>query len=328
MEGMENWINSLTVPDLLPYLRHLIRVVVILVGAYIAIAILRRVIRTVRHHFGEVMTRHGETNQLELNKRADTLAGILQKVVTVLIVVAAIIMSLNELGFNIAPLLASAGIVGLAVGFGAQTLVKDVVTGFFMLLENHIRVGDIVGINGTGGVVEEINIRTTVLRDLSGTVHVFPNGSIETLSNRTREFSFFVFDVGVAYKEDTDRVNEVLMEVSADLCADPEYQPFILEPLEILGVDQFGDSAVVIKARIKTVPGKQWFVGRQANRRIKKAFDEKGIEIPFPHRSLYVGEASKPFRMEMALPDRNNLRTLVREVMEEMQVGGNSGGSR
>jgi small conductance mechanosensitive channel len=137
-----------------------------------------------------------------------------------------------------------------------------------------------------------------------------------------------VSDVGIAYKEDTDRVCEVLREVSKDMTEDAAYAPFILEPLEILGVDKFGDSAVVIKIRIKTLPGRQWFVGREMNRRIKKRFDESGIEIPFPHRSLYVGEASKPFRIQMSLPDRDELRTLVREVIEEMQVSGSSGAAR
>lgn len=325
---MGTWIESLTFQDLLPYAVRLWRVLIILVAGYVATVVLRRVIRTLRYRIGQVLAKRGETNELELNKRADTLAGILQKVVFIVIMLAALIMALNEMGFNVAPLLASAGVAGLAIGFGAQSLVKDVVTGFFMLLENQIRVGDIVAINGTGGVVEEINIRTTVLRDLSGTVHIFPNGSINTLANRTREFSFFVADVGVAYKEDTDRVCEVLREVSKDLCDDPEYGPFILEPLEILGVDGFGDSAVIIKVRIKTIPGRQWFVGREMNRRIKRRFDETGIEIPFPHRSLYVGEASKPFRIQMSLPDRDELRTLVREVIEEMQVSGGSGAVR
>ena len=325
---MGNWIESLTLQDLLPYAVRLWRVLIILVAGYVATVILRRVIRTLRYRIGQILARHGETNELELNKRADTLAGILQKVIFIAIMLAAVFMALNELGFNVAPLLASAGVAGLAIGFGAQSLVKDVVTGFFMLLENQIRVGDIVMINGTGGVVEEINIRTTVLRDLEGIVHIFPNGSINTLANRTREFSYYVSDVGIAYKEDTDRVCEVLREVSKDMTEDAAYAPFILEPLEILGVDKFGDSAVVIKIRIKTLPGRQWFVGREMNRRIKKRFDESGIEIPFPHRSLYVGEASKPFRIQMSLPDRDELRTLVREVIEEMQVSGSSGAAR
>ena len=186
----------------------------------------------------------------------------------------------------------------LAVGFGAQTLVRDVISGFFLIFENHLRVGDVAMIEGTGGIVEAINLRTTVLRDLEGTVHVFPNGSFSRVSNRTKEFSYYVVDVGVAYKEDTDRVCEVLRAVAQDLQRDPAYSPSILAPLEVLGVDAFADSQVTIKVRIKTIPLKQWEVGRELRRRIKQAFDRHGIEIPFPHLSVYFGEASRPWRLE------------------------------
>jgi small conductance mechanosensitive channel len=204
-------------------------------------------------------------------------------------------MILRELRIDIMPILTGAGILGLAVGFGAQTLVKDLIGGFFLTFENQVRVGDVATINGTGGLVEAINLRTIVLRDLQGTVHVFPNGSFEQLSNLTKEFSYYVVDVGVAYKEETDAVAAVLQEVGAELLADPAYAVSILAPLEILGVDDFADSQVTIKIRIKTLPLKQWEVGREMRRRIKKAFDARGIEIPFPHRSLYFGEASRPF---------------------------------
>jgi small conductance mechanosensitive channel len=191
------------------------------------------------------------------------------------------------------PILTGAGIVGLAVGFGAQTLVKDLIAGFFLTFENQVRVGDVAQINGTGGLVEAINLRTIVLRDLEGTVHVFPNGSIERLANRTKDFSFIVLDVGVAYKENVDAVFEVLREIGAELAADARHGASILEPLEILGVDAFGDSQVTIKIRVKTLPLKQWEVGREMRRRIKNTFDARGIEIPFPHLSLYVGEKTR-----------------------------------
>ncbi len=204
-------------------------------------------------------------------------------------------MIMQELGVNITPLLTAAGIGGLAIGFGAQNLVRDVITGFFLILEDQIHVGDVVTIDGTSGLVQAVKLRTVVLRDLSGTVHVIPNGAISTLSNMTKEFSYYVMDVGVAYKEDTDHVVDVLREVGEDLEGDQNFSGHILEPLEILGVNDFGDSAVTIKVRIKTVPLKQWMIGRELRRRIKKAFDARGIEIPFPHMSLYFGEASKPF---------------------------------
>ena len=213
----------------------------------------------------------------------------------VVIWVVVFMMALEEAGFNVGPLLAGAGVAGLAVGFGAQNLVRDVISGLFMLLENQVRINDVAIINGTGGLVEQINLRTTVLRSLDGTVHVFPNGTITTLSNMTQEYSYYVFNIGVAYKEDTDHVSAVVKELADEMMQEETYRSFILAPLQVMGVDQFADSAVMIKARIKTAPIKQWMVGREMNRRIKKKFDELGIEIPFPHRSLYFGEASKAF---------------------------------
>ena len=233
-------------------------------------------------------------------KSARTLSRLAQNVLTVILMAVATLMVLRELGVDIMPILTGAGIMGLAIGFGAQTLVKDLIAGFFLILENQVRVGDVATINGTGGFVEAINLRTVVLRDLEGVVHVFPNGSVGTLSNRTKDFSYYVIDMGVAYKEDTDVVTDVLHEVAAELAADPKYGPFVLEPLEVLGVDAFEDSQVTIKIRIKTAPLKQWEVGRELRRRIKKAFDARQIEIPFPHVSVYVGEASKPFPLWQA----------------------------
>jgi small conductance mechanosensitive channel len=153
---------------------------------------------------------------------------------------------------------------------------------------------DVAVINGVTGTVEEIGLRTTVLRSADGSVHVFPNGAIQTLSNLTREYSYYVFDIGVAYKEDTDRVVDVMQDVAARLMAEDAYKPLILEPLEVFGVDRFADSAVVIKARIKTQPMKQWTVGREMNRRLKKRFDELGIEIPFPQRTIHMAPPFPP----------------------------------
>ena len=223
-------------------------------------------------------------------KRAETLAHVVQDVARVLIVAVGSLMILSELGLNVAPLLAAAGIGGLAVGFGAQSLVKDMITGFFILLENQIRVGDVVEIAGVSGVVEEVRLRTIRLRDLSGNFHIVPNGSVDKVMNYTYLYSYYLFDVGVAYREDVDEVMAVLKDVGAELQTDPEFNSDILEPLEMLGVDQFADSAVIIKCRIKTQPIQQWRIGREMNRRIKKAFDAKGIEIPFPHVSVYWGE--------------------------------------
>lgn len=202
------------------------------------------------------------------------------------------VISLDQLGLDVTPILAGAGVVGLAVGFGAQNLVRDVISGFFIVLENQVRVGDVAVVNGTGGLVEAITFRTIVLRDLAGAVHVVPNGTITTLANMTKGWSGYVLDVGVAYKEDTDRVVEIMTEVAEALRKDACFAPSILEPIEIFGVDDFKESEVTIKARLKTVPMQQWPVGREYRRRLKKAFDARGIEIPFPHRSLVMGSAT------------------------------------
>jgi small-conductance mechanosensitive channel len=298
-----------------PLIDHLIRIVAILVAAYIAAKIFNKSIPRIRMQIVDTMKRHGRAD-IELEKRAATLSGLFRKTVVVVIWIVAVIMSLKEAGFDIGPILAGAGVVGLAVGFGAQNLVRDLVSGLFLLLENQIHVSDVAIINGTGGLVEQINLRTIVLRGLDGTIHVFPNGGITTLSNMTHEYSYYLFNIGVAYKEDTDHVIEVLKQIADDFMRDEKYKPLVLAPLEVLGVDSFGDSAVIIKARFKTLPIQQWVVGREMNRRIKKKFDELGIEIPFPHRSIYFGEASKPFAIS-STQDREQLKSLIREVLSE-----------
>jgi len=232
-------------------------------------------------------------------KRAATLTGILRTIALTAIWAIVIIEALQVVGLDVAPILAGAGIIGLAVGFGAQNLVRDLISGFFIILEDHIRLGDVAVINGTGGLVETITFRTIALRDFSGVVHVFPNGGINTLSNMTKDWSAFVLDMGVAYKEDTDRVVAVMRAVGDALRQDTELGPLMLEPMEIVGVENFGDSAVTIRARIKTRPLEQWKVGREYRRRLKKAFDAEGIEIPFPQRALSLLEAGHPFKVEL-----------------------------
>ena len=231
---------------------------------------------------------HGEV--VERSARVRTLLPLLHNVILVFLSVIVTLIVLSELGINIAPLLAGAGVVGLAVGFGSQKLVQDVITGVFILFEDTIAVGDVVTAGGHTGVVETLSIRSIRLRDLAGNVYTVPFSTVGTVTNMTKDFSFAVFNVGVAYGEDTDRVSEVLIEIGEALRADPEYGPDILEPLEVLGVDAFQDSAVVIKARLKTLPIKQWRVRREFNRRLKQRFDELGIVIPFPHRTLYFAE--------------------------------------
>ncbi|WP_225889810.1 mechanosensitive ion channel domain-containing protein [Indioceanicola profundi] len=226
---------------------------------------------------------------VERSARMRTLLPLMRNAFLVLLSTLVVLTVLSEVGMDIAPLLAGAGVIGLAIGFGAQTLVKDVITGLFILIEDSISVGDVVNVGGIGGSVEAISIRSLRLRDMTGTVHTIPFSNVTNVANLTKDFSFYVFDVGVAYREDTDRVVDVLKQLGSELQADPAYGAVILEPLEIIGVDAFRDSAVIIKARFKTKPIKQWMVGREFNRRMKKRFDELGIEIPFPHQTVYFG---------------------------------------
>ena len=226
----------------------------------------------------------------DVSARAKTLLPLLRTALLVVLVTMFILVTLSELGLNIAPLLAGAGVVGLAIGFGAQTLVKDIITGMFILMEDQLAVGDVVKVGSHAGVVERLSLRTLRLRDLAGTVHVVPFSEVTTLENLTKDYSRYVFEVGVAYREDTDEVVAALNQIGEEMIQDEAYRDIIVEPLEVLGVDSFGDNAVIIKARITTKPIKQWQVGREFNRRMKKRFDELGIEIPFPHWTIYFGE--------------------------------------
>jgi len=275
-----------------------LRILLILVIAWVAMVAVKITLRRLENKL-----LHQDEGQEDIPsesaKRAETLVRLLRQGVRIALIVVVSLIILREFGVDIAPILASAGILGLAVGFGAQNLVRDVISGFFMILENQVRVGDVAVVNGTGGLVESINFRTIVLRDLSGIVHVFPNGAINTMANMTREWSAYVFDIGVAYKEDVDRVMQLMREVGEELREDSKFGPLMVDDIEIFGVDQFADSAVVIKGRLRTRPIKQWDVGREYRRRLKHRFDQEGVEIPFPHRSIYFGEASSPIMTQL-----------------------------
>jgi small conductance mechanosensitive channel len=261
-----------------------LRVIVITLLAYASVRATALVVQRFEH---DVST-GSSLDALERAKRARTLGAVVRKVTTFLIVGIAILMVLEQFNINIAPVLTGAGIAGLAVGFGAQALVRDVISGFFLLLEDQVRVGDVAAINGTGGLVEQLNLRTIVLRDAEGTVHVFPNGAISTLANRSKDYSYYVIDLGISYKEDPDRVMAILREIGAGMQADPAYAPFILAPIEVFGIDAFADWWMVLKMRIKTMPLKQWEVGRELRKRIHQALQAEGIEIPSPGQGVRV----------------------------------------
>ena len=287
---MPNRNELLTFQTYVPFALDGLRILFIFIFAYVLTVIAERSIRALRKYSVRMMLKSGGATEFELEKRVQTISGVARKSVILLIWTVAVLMALQKLGFAIAPVLASLGVVGVAVGFGAQNLVKDVLGGIFLLLENQIRVNDVAVINGTGGLVEEINLRTTVLRGENGAVHIFANGSIQTLSNLTRDYSYFVFEVAVDYKEDTDQVVSEIQQIAEGLASEEPYKSSILAPLEMNGVEKLGESGVTIKARLKTLPGKQWPVGRELNRRIKKRFAEAGISVAFPNRIVHIME--------------------------------------
>ena len=263
------------------------KILVVVVLSWIAyrflILLLRRVERSVER---------ADTTTISLHEqRVRTLSGLLRSVGIVFIGVVSLFMILRAVGLDIGPLLAGAGVIGLAVSFGAQSLVKDIISGLFILFENQFGVGDVVRIKDVSGRVEKMTLRIVVMRDLRGVVHIVPNGEITQVSNLTRAFSRAVLEIGVAYKEDVDRVIEVMRAIGRELEDDPEWKPLLVEEIQVPGIESFGDSAVNIRMIATTVPLKQWDVARELRLRIKRRFDAEDIEIPFPHRTLYWGEA-------------------------------------
>jgi small conductance mechanosensitive channel len=274
------------------FFRSGLRIVLVVVLAWVVV----RVAGVAARRFEDEVARAAGPDVLERAKRARTLGGVAHKAVTAVVVLIAALMILRELRLDILPLLTGAGIAGVALGFGAQTLVRDLIAGFFIILENQIRVGDVVSLDGASGMVEAINLRTIVLRDFDGTVHIVPAGSVTRIANKTMDYAYAVLDVPVAYEEDVDRVVALLREIGRGLAADPQWQPFVLGELEVFGVEAFADWQVLIRTRMKTVPLKQWDVGRELRRRIKKRFEAEGIAIPLPRREVIMrqGGAAPP----------------------------------
>ena len=222
--------------------------------------------------------------------RAKTLRNVSESALKVAVVTVGGLLFLSNLGLNVTALLAGAGVAGLAVSFAAQNLIRDFIHGFFILLEDQYGVGDIVKVGDLAGVVEKFNLRLTVLRDLEGKAHFIPNSQIQQVTVFTQEWSRAVVDVGVAYKEDVDRVLAIFRDEAERFFQDPEWQDKLTNPPEVLGVENLADSAVVIRTLFGTKPAQQWAVAREFRRRIKKRLDQEGVEIPFPHRTLYFGE--------------------------------------
>ncbi|MGC2456952.1 MAG: mechanosensitive ion channel family protein [Gallionellaceae bacterium] len=275
--------------------REMLHVIVILMLAWLLARLSSRLIRLFRNYM------NSHTDSAEKGRRIETLARVFRYISTVVISLVAGMLALSELGISITPILGAAGVVGIAVGFGAQSLIKDYFNGFFMLLENQIRQGDVVDVCGKVGTVEDITLRYVCLRDNEGSVHYVPNGQITTVTNKSRDYAYALIDVGVAYRENIDEVCAVLREVGEELRADAVAGPKILDDIEIQGVQELGDSQVILRCRFKTVAMEQWNVRRIYLGRLKQTFDARGIEIPYPHLTVYAGQDKQgkapPFRV-------------------------------
>lgn len=263
-----------------------LRIGLILIAAWVIVAVLQRVIRSFRLRVA------ARFDDREAIKRAETLGRVARYIVAVVVSLVAGMMVLSEVGISLAPILGAAGVAGLAVGFGAQSLVKDFFTGFFLLLENQIRQGDVVRLGNHAGLVEELTLRYVQLRDYDGNVHFVPNGTITSVVNMSRGYAHAVVDVGVAYGADLDHAMTVMRDVADRLRADPDFGPRILDEFELAGVERWADSAVVLRARFRVAPLEQWSVRREYLRRLKGAFDDAGIEIPFPHVKIVSAEGN------------------------------------
>ena len=285
---MSDWLaslNSWLAAGMSPALRASLNLLIILALTWAALIIVNRGVRRFRVYM-EARSLDGEEA-----KRVGTLCRAFRYAGSVVIFVVAAMLVMGELGISIAPVLATAGVAGIAIGFGAQSLVKDYFAGLFLLLEDQIRQGDVVQIAGIGGQVEDVTLRYVRLRDFEGHVHFVPNGEIKIVTNRTRDYAQALIEVGVAYRENTDEALEVMREVGRGMRADPDWRARILDDVEIVGVERWADSAVILRCRLKVVGIQQWNVRREFLSRLKKAYDARGIEIPFPHLTVYPGEA-------------------------------------
>jgi moderate conductance mechanosensitive channel len=264
------------------------RLVVILAvwgGAWFGI---RFLLRTVREVWGR------RIDDAESLRRLDTVMRAFRYVLNILVVIIIVVLVLAELGVSIAPILGAAGVAGVAIGFAAQSLVKDVFRGVVLLVENQIRVGDVVEVAGRGGLVEEVTLRYVRLRDYEGNVHFVSNGEIQVVTNRTVGFAFALIEVGVGYRADPDAALKLICDIADELREEPDWKDRILDRFDVAGVERWADSSIVIRGRMKVVPLQQWSVRREMLRRMKRRFDEAGIEIPFPHLKLYIADKDPP----------------------------------
>ena len=290
-------------------------ILIILAIAAVANFILRRLIRGFKDLVVERMNKRGDATAFETEKNVKTIEAVLGRTLSLFIWASAILAILNRVKVDISPILTGAGVLGVAVGFGSQSLIKDVIAGLFLLIENQIRVNDTALINGTAGTVEEVNLRTTVIRAENGGLHIFPNGSITALANLSREFAHYVFEFVVTHESNLDDAFAAMMAVIEQMRTESAYANLILAPLEIHGVDKIMEQGVVLRGRIKTLPHKQWGVGREANKRIRQKFAELGVHLANRELTIHIEGETKKF-------SKDELKTIIREVLRESEGEG------
>jgi small conductance mechanosensitive channel len=303
------------------HLIHVLHGVAYLAGAALLTMFTSALLRRFRNYWLDLMRERKGVEGIEMEKQTRTMASLLKRVIVTVIWAGAIALALGQFGLNVAPLLAGAGVAGIALGFAAQSILKDWINGFFLLTEGQIRINDVIRIGEYAGAVEKMTLRTISLRAFDGSLHVIANGTIQSFSNRTLLFSYYVFEVGVDYAEDPARMTSLMREVDEEMRADPAFGPFILEPLEIAGVDRFAEAGVIVKARLKTLPSQQWPVGREFNRRLKLRCDQAGLAIATAQRAVQLFERAEPAaagrRAAFDPLARQEMKELIREVLRE-----------
>lgn len=307
------------------HLIQLLRGCAYLAGAALLTMILTFVLRRLRNYWLEIMRDRKGVAGIEMEKQTRTLVSLLRRVLVTLIWAVAIALALGQFGLNVAPLLATAGVAGIAIGFAAQSILKDWINGFFLLTEGQIRINDVIKIGEFAGAVEKMTLRTIALRGFDGSLHVIANGTIQSFSNRTLLFSYYVFEIGVDYSEDPTRMMALMRQVDQDLRDDPDFGSLILEPLEIVGVDRFIEAGAVVKARLKTLPSQQWLVGREFNRRLKLRCDSEGVTIATAQRAVQLFERGDPSggarRLVFDPLARQEMMEMIREVIGQKSPG-------
>jgi len=307
------------------HLIQLLRGCAYLAGAALLTMILTFVLRRLRNYWLEMMRDRKGVAGIEMEKQTRTLVSLLRRVLVTLIWAVAIALALGQFGLNVAPLLATAGVAGIAIGFAAQSILKDWINGFFLLTEGQIRINDVIKIGEFAGAVEKMTLRTIALRGFDGSLHVIANGTIQSFSNRTLLFSYYVFEIGVDYSEDPTRMMTLMRQVDQDLRDDPDFGSLILEPLEIVGVDRFIEAGAVVKARLKTLPSQQWLVGREFNRRLKLRCDCEGVTIATAQRAVQLFERGDPSggarRLVFDPLARQEMMEMIREVIRQENPG-------